>query len=96
MNKLQILKSAKEVLAIESKALNVLAKSLNDDFFTIEIHQDFIKKLVTFKINSQDPSNDPQNFQCRLNNKNTNIKFEYRGITMSANVFPKHVADYNK
>ena len=33
MNKLQILKSAKEVLAIESKAINDLAKSLNDDFF---------------------------------------------------------------
>ena len=33
MNKLQILKSAKEVLNIESKAINDLAKSLNDDFF---------------------------------------------------------------
>ena len=33
MNKLQILKSAKEVLTIESKAINDLAKSLNDDFF---------------------------------------------------------------
>jgi len=33
MNKLQILKSAKEVLNIESKAINDLAKSLNNDFF---------------------------------------------------------------
>ena len=33
MKKLQILKSAKEVLTIESKAINDLAKSLNDDFF---------------------------------------------------------------
>ena len=33
MNKLQILKSAKEVLILESKAINDLAKSLNDDFF---------------------------------------------------------------
>ena len=33
MNKSQILKSAKEVLNIESKAINDLAKSLNDDFF---------------------------------------------------------------
>ena len=33
MNKLQIIKSAKEVLSIESKAINDLAKSLNDDFF---------------------------------------------------------------
>ena len=33
MNKLQILKSAKEVLTIESKAINDLAKSLNNDFF---------------------------------------------------------------
>ncbi len=75
---------------------NQITKGLNDDFFTIEVHQDFIKKLVTFKINSQDTSNDPQNIQCRLNNKNTNLEFEYRGITMSANVFPKHVADYHK
>ena len=75
---------------------NQITKGLIDDFFTIEVHQDFIKKLVTFKINSQDPSNDPQNIQCRLNNKNTNIEFQYRGITMSANVFPKHVADYHK
>ena len=75
---------------------NQTTKDLIDDFFTIEVHQDFIKKLVTFKINSQDPSNDPQNIQCRLNNQNTNIKLEYRGITMSANVFPKHIADYHK
>ena len=75
---------------------NQITKGLNDDFFTIEVNQDFIKKLVTFKINSQDPSNDPQNIQCRLNSKNTNIEFQYRGITMSANVFPKHVADYHK
>ncbi len=75
---------------------NQITKSLNDDFFTIEVQQDFIKKLVTFKINSQDPPNDPQIIQCRLNNKNTNIEFEYRGIAMSANVFPKHVADYLK
>ena len=75
---------------------NQITKGLIDDFFTIEVHQDFIKKLVTFKINSQDPSNDPQNIQCRLNSKNTNIEFQYRGITMSANVFPKHVADYHK
>ena len=75
---------------------NQITKGLNDDFFTIEVHQDFIKKLVTFKINSQDPSNDPQNIQCRLNSKNTNIEFQYRGITLSANVFPKHVADYHK
>ena len=33
MNKLQLLKSAKEVLTIESKAINDLAKSLNDNFF---------------------------------------------------------------
>ena len=33
MNKLQILKSAKEVLNIESKAINDLAKSLDDNFF---------------------------------------------------------------
>ena len=33
MNKSQILRSAKEVLTIESKALNDLANSLNDDFF---------------------------------------------------------------
>ena len=33
MNKSQILKSAKEVLNIESKAINDLAKNLNDDFF---------------------------------------------------------------
>ena len=75
---------------------NQKTKGLNDEFFTIEVHHDFIKKLVTFKINSQDPLNDTQNIQCRLNNKNTNIEFQYRGITMSANVFPKHVADYLK
>jgi len=33
MNKLQILKSAREVLNIESKAINNLAKSLDDNFF---------------------------------------------------------------
>ena len=33
MNKSQILKTAKEVLNIESKAINHLAKSLNNDFF---------------------------------------------------------------
>jgi len=33
MNKLQIIKSAREVLNIESKAINDLAKSLDNDFF---------------------------------------------------------------
>ena len=33
MNKSQVLKSAKEVLNIESKAINDLAKGLDDNFF---------------------------------------------------------------
>ena len=73
-----------------------ITQGLNDDFFTIEVYQDFIKKLVTFKIYPQDSSIEAQNIQCRVNNKNTNIEFEYRGIKMSANVFPKHIADYQK
>jgi len=43
MSKLQILKSAKEILNIESKALNDLAKSLNDNFF------DAVKSIESLK-----------------------------------------------
>ena len=47
MNKLQILKSAKEVLNIESKALNDLAKSLNNDFFkAVESIKNLKGKLI--------------------------------------------------
>ena len=69
---------------------------LNDKFSKIEVDQDFIKKLVTFKINSKDRLTEPQKIQCRVKNKNTNIEFEYRGITISASLFPKHIADYLK
>ncbi len=75
---------------------NQITKGLNDDFFTIEVCQDFLTKLVTFKINSQDPLIEPKNIQCRVKDKNTNIEFQYRGITMLANAYPKHIADYHK
>ena len=67
-----------------------------DDFFTIEVYRNFIKKLVTFKTYTKDPSIEPQNIQCRIKNNNTNVEFEYRGIKMLANVFPKHIADYHQ
>ncbi|MDB2371132.1 KpsF/GutQ family sugar-phosphate isomerase [Alphaproteobacteria bacterium] len=47
MNKSQILKSAKEVLNIESKAINDLAKSLDDNFFkAIESIKNLKGKLI--------------------------------------------------
>ena len=73
-----------------------IEKGQKDEFFMIEVSQDFIKKSVTFKTYSQGPSIEPQNIQCRIKNKNTNIELEYRGIKMSAKVFPKHIADYYK
>lgn len=73
-----------------------IKNSQKDDFFTIEVYRDFIKKLVTFKTYTKDPSIEPQNIQCRIKNNNTNVVLEYRGITLLANVFPKHIADYHQ
>ncbi len=73
-----------------------IKNSQKDDFFTIEVYQDFIKKSVTFKTYSQDSSIEPQNIQCRIKNKNTSIELGYRGITLLANVFPKHISDYHQ
>ena len=73
-----------------------IKNSQKDEFFTIEVYRDFIKKLVTFKTYKKDPSIEPQNIQCRIKNNNTNVEFEYRGIKMLANVFPKHIADYHQ
>ena len=47
MNKSQVLKSAKEVLNIESKAINDLAKGLDDNFFkAIESIKNLKGKLI--------------------------------------------------
>ena len=47
MNKLQIIKSAKEVLNLESKAINDLSKSLNNDFFkAVESIKNLKGKLI--------------------------------------------------
>ena len=54
MNKLQILKSAKEVLTIESKAINDLAKSLNDDFFKA------VKSIENLKVKQRMPTQNQQ------------------------------------
>ena len=69
-----------------------------NDYIKINLQKNYVTKLVTANIKLFDTNKKsmPELIQCRINNTVPNLELSYRGITLSALILPKHVADYHK
>ncbi|MDA0916433.1 MAG: acetyl/propionyl/methylcrotonyl-CoA carboxylase subunit alpha [Proteobacteria bacterium] len=69
-------------------------------FITINLSKNFSTKLVSANINLFDQSKSevtfPHEIECRINYEKPYLNLSYRGISISALVFPKHVAKHFK
>ena len=69
-----------------------------NDYIKINLQKNYVTKLVAANIKLFDTNKKsmPELIQCRINNTVPNLELSYRGITLSALILPKHVADYHK
>ena len=71
-----------------------------NEYLIIDIQKDFIAKLVSASIKLFNDSDHeltfPDKIQCRINYQNPNLELFYRGISMSATILPRHVAEHYK
>ena len=69
-----------------------------NDYIQVNLQKNYVTKLVTANIKLFDTNKTsmPELIQCRINNTVPNLELSYRGITLSALILPKHVADYHK
>ena len=69
-----------------------------NDYIEVKLQKNYVTKLVAANIKLFDTNKTsmPELIQCRINNTVPNLELSYRGITLSALILPKHVADYHK
>ena len=69
-----------------------------NDYIQVNLQKNYVTKLVAANIKLFDTNKTsmPELIQCRINNTVPNLELSYRGITLSALILPKHVADYHK
>jgi propionyl-CoA carboxylase alpha chain len=69
-----------------------------NDYIQVNLQKNYVTKLVTANIKLFDTNKTsmPELIQCRINNTVPNLELSYRGITLSALILPKHVANYHK
>ena len=69
-----------------------------NDYIQVKLQKNYVTKLVAANIKLFDTNitSMPELIQCRINNTVPNLELSYRGITLSALILPKHVADYHK
>ena len=69
-----------------------------NDYIEVNLQKNYVTKLVAANIKLFDTNKTsmPELIQCRINNTVPNLELSYRGITLSALILPKHVADYHK
>ena len=69
-----------------------------NDYIKINLQKNYVTKLVAANIKLFDTNKKsiPELIQCRINNTVPNLELSYRGITLSALILPKHVANYHK
>lgn len=72
--------------------------SIINDYIEVNLQKNYVTKLVAANIKLFDTNKTsmPELIQCRINNTVPNLELSYRGITLSALILPKHVADYHK
>lgn len=69
-----------------------------NDYIEVNLQKNYVTKLVAANIKLFDTNKTsmPELIECRINNTVPNLELSYRGITLSALILPKHVADYHK
>ena len=69
-----------------------------NDYIKINLQKNYVTKLVAANIKLFDTNKKsiPELIQCRINNTVPNLELSYRGVTLSALILPKHVANYHK
>ena len=69
-----------------------------NDYIKVSLQKNYVTKLVAANIKLFDTNkiSMPELIQCRINNTVPNLELSYRGITLSALILPKHVANYHK
>ena len=69
-----------------------------NDYIEVNLQKNYVTKLIAANIKLFDTNQTsmPELIQCRINNTVPNLELSYRGITLSALILPKHVADYHK
>ena len=69
-----------------------------NDYIEVNLQKNYVTKLVAANIKLFDTNikSMPELIQCRINNTVPNLELSYRGITLSALILPKHVANYHK
>ena len=69
-----------------------------NDYIQVNLQKNYVTKLVTanMKLFDTNKISMPELIQCRINNTVPNLELSYRGITLSALILPKHVANYHK
>ena len=69
-----------------------------NDYIQVNLQKNYVTKLVAANIKLFDTNKTsmPELIQCRINNTVPNLELSYRGITLSALILPKHVANYHK
>ena len=69
-----------------------------NDYIEVNLQKNYVTKLVAANIKLFDTNKTsmPELIQCRINNTVPNLELSYRGITLSALILPKHVANYHK
>ena len=81
----------------------IILKSLPgmvNDYIKVILQKNYVTKLVAAEIKLFDKNftkiSIPELIKCRINNNVPNLELNYRGISLSALILPKHVADYHK
>ena len=71
-----------------------------NEYLIFDIQKDFITKLVSASIKLFSDNNNeisfPEKIQCRINYQNPSLDLLYRGISISATVLPRHIAENHK
>ena len=69
-----------------------------NDYIEVNLQKNYVTKLVAANIKLFDTNKTsmPELIQCRINNTVPNLELSYRGVTLSALILPKHVANYHK
>ncbi|MDC3172438.1 acetyl/propionyl/methylcrotonyl-CoA carboxylase subunit alpha [Alphaproteobacteria bacterium] len=71
-----------------------------NEYLIFDIQKDFITKLVSASIKLFCDNNNeisfPEKIQCRINYQNPSLDLLYRGISISATVLPRHIAEHHK
>ena len=90
---------SKDELYIKPLPLKSISGMIND-YIQVNLETDHMTKLVASKINLFDKNKTkismPEHIKFRIKSTIPNLELSYRGVSLSALILPKHVANYHK